>query len=264
MDKISRFGIIVTKEIQSILASYNIEVSEGYQVFEINEKSENYPLIKSELEKYEPLHYSIAKFSKKEIQNSKYLKISTTSHIGYPQPEDDFQYINKSFNLEKYCDNCGCGAVQNSPLRLKSSIKLRKWHFSQFHWIFDTLITTKEVYGELSMVFQLDYMPILKYKKEEEFENIIQIFPTKEVELEMEDNKYELCPKCGRKKYLPIIEDFFPKIKSDEKELSFAYSKQCFGGGGIDCFKALIINNSFYKIIKDKKYKGLVFKPLKE
>src|SRR5688572_3943581 len=107
-----------TKEQRKILRSFGMDPEKGFCNVEIEENEKNAELVKLidkwKLEKFVATVYDKQDYSKSSL----FVYVGTRSH-GYPQPEDDFGFINVTYQTDDYCKKCGIGKVQKEPFRLK-------------------------------------------------------------------------------------------------------------------------------------------------
>lgn len=69
----------------------------------------------------------------------------TTGQIGYPQPEDNFGYIYKTYDSSNACLTCNIGLRQNDEFRFRSEPKAKYSHFLGLNWVFDQIFVRQVV-----------------------------------------------------------------------------------------------------------------------
>lgn len=92
-----------------------------------------------------PVHLINNLFTRKEIEEAEWLEARAKGHHGYPQPEEDFGYIEQTYDTAGYCPRCGIGGVQKGPFRLRAEPKIEHSHFLQLNWVLDELFIRPEV-----------------------------------------------------------------------------------------------------------------------
>ena len=68
-------------------------------------------------------------YSKKELDEAKYMRIFLKQYSGYPQPEAidvKNSYINYTYDITNFCTKCSSGLVQNDSFYLKKSFNIKK------------------------------------------------------------------------------------------------------------------------------------------
>jgi len=80
-------------------------------------------------------------YEKADIDIAEWFVVSTGQYQ-YPQPEDD--YLEKTFDLENYCNLCGIGRIQNAPFRLKIEPKQNNNQFWGLHWEYFAVFVRQE------------------------------------------------------------------------------------------------------------------------
>ena len=96
-------------ELDMVKISYKYEESiVGRSItFEINENHTHWPHIKKLIKKHNISDYVYTKFSTEELHAASFLGIMPSWHYGYPMPDDDFGYLGLTYDLSRYCENCG-------------------------------------------------------------------------------------------------------------------------------------------------------------
>ncbi|MEP4094568.1 hypothetical protein [Reichenbachiella sp.] len=72
----------------------------------------------------------------------------STRQFGYPQPEDDFGYLDRTYKPDTGCPTCGIGIVQVNPFRFKNDSDIRHNQFIGLNWIFDQIFVHESVKTE--------------------------------------------------------------------------------------------------------------------
>ncbi|MGS2727906.1 hypothetical protein ACU8DI_15295, partial [Psychroserpens sp. BH13MA-6] len=62
-----------------------------------------------------------------------------TEQFGYPQPEDDFGYMELTYEPNIGCPTCHIGIKQNNPFRFRSEPKAKNSQFIGLNWVFDQI-----------------------------------------------------------------------------------------------------------------------------
>ncbi|MES2701352.1 MAG: hypothetical protein V4649_01880 [Bacteroidota bacterium] len=200
----------------------------------------------------------------------------------YPQPEDDFGYQKRSFNLDNYCEVCGIGKNQNAPIRLRTLPKQEKNDFWGIHWEHEIIFVRQRAKriledagvrgisfshpvlhrndNHIGDLFQLNIHTVLKRGFNDyntrvltcdriNFENSYRVLS--------EDTIY-----CGREKF------HFPRIGGltfDEtifNESSDIVKTNEYFGSGASAFQLPIFSKKLKTILDKEKIRGIYFEPI--
>ncbi len=69
----------------------------------------------------------------------------TTGQFGFPQPENDFGYIDKTYDSSTACLTCNIGLRQKDEFRFRSELKAKHSQFLGLNWVFDQVFVRQEV-----------------------------------------------------------------------------------------------------------------------
>lgn len=75
----------------------------------------------------------------------------TTGQLGYPQPQNDFGYINKTYDNLNACPTCNIGLKQKDEFRFRSEPKAKHSQFLGLNWVFDQIFVrqiVKDIFEE--------------------------------------------------------------------------------------------------------------------
>jgi hypothetical protein len=176
---------------------------------------------------FDPSGYYV--YSKKEILGAPYCLLTSASHgCGYPQPENS--YLLKTFDVSQMCQQCHVGKVQNQPFRVSKLSKSGFWSF--FAWELDTYFVSDEIYESVFAPYNIQRMPVVLTSGKTAKGVTQLIFPVIEESLDLYAYRYEICPNCGWKKYLPGEEDLHPFFPLHQQPLHGAYKIKELKGQG--------------------------------
>lgn len=205
---------------------------------------------------------------------------ATTGEYQYPQPDDDFGYLNATFNLDNYCNCCGIGKIQNAPYRLKTAPKQLNNQFWGLHWEFDAIFVRQETKNilERENIKGIRFSNPVLHKKNTPIEGFYQLhiekvlangfdnYNTKKITCKI--NNEENCNKdpaldyCGRIKYHhPMIGGYLFDTDIFNPEFDIVESAEYFGSG-TGAGKLQIVSKRFKEIVEKNKLKGLMFTPI--
>lgn len=279
----------IIKSVQIILDKYNISYkykeylasvipSFKYSIeFYLNEDNPNFAILKSQIDNFgiEPQTGTI--YEKSDIENAEWFIVSTGQYQ-YPQPEDD--YLEKTFNLENYCNLCGIEKNQNAPFRLRTEPKQYNNQFWGLHWEYFAIFIRQEAKNilEKENIRGMRFSKPVLNKKNIEIDGFYQLhidtilnkgfdsYNTKIITCKI--NNEENCNTdinskcCGSIKFhYPMIGGYLFDKKTFNHDFDIVQSNEYFGSGG-SADRLQIVSKRFKKIIEKNKLKGLSFTPI--
>jgi hypothetical protein len=194
-----------------------------------------------------------SEFSNDDYSSANHLNILPTWQTQYPQPEDNFAYLEETYDLKNYCSHCGIGAIQKSPFRIKKEIKWSSKVSFVLNWVFDEIFVKKDIYEKVFVPIGIDFVPVLLHKNGNIIEDIKQLkIDETTSRLKLENLAFEKCEECGCKKYDPIMSGYFPDFMDDYNVPKIVKSEEYYGSGG-SASKWIIVSQSFRKILLKEK-----------
>ena len=199
-------------------------------------------------------------FSKKELSASQYFVMVPTWHFLYPEPKDDFEYENITYDSSKKCSFCNQGLVQKDLFSIREAPKWGNKDIGQLNWIFDEFFVTERLKNLLCEKFNLTFSQVRIHQTNIFCKNVFKL----EIEssVEIEDKQildFETCPVCGRIKYHMCHNNFFPKISMMNNHI--ARTKEFFGSGK-SAYNQIIIDRYLFDFFIQNKIKGCDFIPI--
>lgn len=271
MQIIHRISFNATSEILSTLHSLGIAIEtprsphDTFVSFEVCESNENWHKVKDLLTVWKAFDFVSTKYSIRELEYAQFLKLAPSWHCGYPQPEDDFGYLNLTYDNSNYCEQCGAGGIQKSPFRMKREPKWGKRHILQLNWVFDEYFVLPEIWERVFRPFGIECLPVLEHKSGKPFDTVVQIkndrLATSPLS-DMVEYEFEICSVCHRKKYLPITRGMFPHC-TEKSDVHLFRTQEEFGSGA-SARNAVIVSHVLYKALRDNHVSGVSFVPLGE
>ena len=283
-------NVKVLTKIKKILNSYNLtyfyeEAKEnplivGHKLeFVVYEDQFFFHKIQSKLKPFGMFEDISTEYNKNDIDNTEWFQISCGSYQ-YPQPEDDFQYRNFTFNLDDYCPICGIGKIQNNPYRLKNEPKQKNNQFWGLHWEYEPIFVRKETKKilEKECIQGIHFLQPILHKNNKPINDFYQLiietilekgfdpYNTNTITCKLNNeeglNKNSKNIYCGRIKYHhPRKNSYLFGSKIFSSKLDFYISNEYFGSG-TGAERINIISRKTYEIIKKNQLKGLTFAPI--
>ncbi len=264
MNVIHRVSFRNDSRIVPKLQEVGIKIKDGILTgVDVGENDSNWSEIKGIIDKYpkelSDFQYK-TEFTKKEKEYAEYFMISSSWLFEYPQPENDFGYTNSTYDASNYCSECGIGLIQKSPFSLKKSPKWGARNIVQVNWVFDEFFVSESLKkGIEKKNLDIQFMPVLKYRKGTKFEDMYQLVISRKITLEIPQSiEYETCKVCHQKKHLPLTRGFAPKPLSND--FMIAHSEQYFGSGH-SANHAVVINKDVYNLFEELGVKGISYVP---
>lgn len=275
----------------SILDKYNISYkyiedldcvipSSKYQIeFYLYEDNPNFLKTKDDIDKFEINPQIVTVYERSDIETAEWFR-ATTGQFQYPQPEDDFNYIKSTFNLDNYCPLCDIGKIQNAPFRLKTNPKQYNNQFWGLHWEYSAIFVRQLAKNilERENVKGINFSNPILNKTKIPIDGFYQLhidttidkgfdsYNTKTItcKINNEENCHtDLTLKCcGRIKFHhPMIGGYLFDKNIFNSSFDIVESSEYFGSGG-SADKLQIVSRRFKEIVERNKLKGLSFTPI--
>jgi hypothetical protein len=231
--------------------------------FDIAEDHPSWSKLETRLKDWKAGDVIRTEFSSAELACARYLSVEPTWHFGYPQPEDDFGYLEVAYDLKAHCSCCGIGKTQIAPFRMKGEPKWGKKHILQLNWVFDEYFVLPEVWKEVFDPLGIGCLPVLKHRAGDQLKTVVQLQITRTATsplVILGEYPATVCESCGRKKYLPISRGQFPMFEKEPSEP--ACRTQEFFGSGLSAWNAIVVSSEVFRAIQAHKLKGAAFVPL--
>jgi hypothetical protein len=231
--------------------------------FDIDEAHSAWPQVRDLIRLWKAFDWPIAHFTKEERDNARHLAFGVTGHQGYPQPESDFGYLSATYDLSQYCDECGSGAKQVRPFRLRGEPRWGKKHFFQLNWVFDELFTRPGVWEDVLRPLGIEANPVVSHRDSAPLSTVVQIkvtdIATSALTLQGRST-CSMCSRCGRGKWSPPSAGFFPSFEGDITS-RICRTQETFGSGH-NAHRHIIIDGAFYHAIRSNRLLGAEVEPM--
>jgi hypothetical protein len=262
------------EDLNCVLSSFKYELE-----FNVYEDMDFFDKIQSELKPFDIIKTISAEYDKTDMENAEWYTIYAGEYQ-YPQPDDDFEYLNYTFDLTNYCPECGIGKIQNNPFRLKHEPKQKNNQFWGLYWERDAIFVREETKNILKKenTKGIHFIQPVLHKNNKPIDMFYQLIIETELEKGLNKNNVQkvTCKlnneednnKDTNKKYCGRIKYFFPKGDGCifnknlfSSNIDFYITGEYFGSGGY-AGKVNIISKRVYEIIKKNKLKGLKIEPI--
>ena len=207
----------------------------------------------------------------------------TTGQFGYPQPENDFGYIEKTYDSLNACLTCNIGLRQKNEFRFRSEPKAKHSQFLGLNWVFDQIFIRQEVKDifEMEKITGVEFSKPVINKTGLPIDGLYQLrvdnllskglvtdnLKTEVCELPKDksmlkflkanSSKFAEGPFCGQAKYNFPQGDNCIKLKMDalDNKSDFVRLDYYFGSGG-SANRPIIISDRVKQIIDREKWRG--------
>ena len=143
-------------------------------------------------------------FSKAELGQARFLAMYPLAHHGYPQPEDDFEFMSVTYDPDLYCKSCCVGLRQRAPFLMRNEPRWGKKSILQLNWVFDEYFTKPDAWEKVFKPAGISCRPVLHARSKKILETVVQLQITKSAELYLSAVPFELCKTCGSKKFARV------------------------------------------------------------
>lgn len=231
-----------------ILRKYNIKANEGmcrFNIYDIDLYCRLIPLLDQWNVNLDTLGVD---FSAREVLSADYCVINSWNTYGYPMPDNDFGYLDTTFDTKEMCQECGIGNVQNNNFRVKKVPKYSIWGLG---WVFDELFIRTYLYEKIFKPLGIKSRPLFKYKTDCLIDSYVQlIIPVIKEPLNLFEYESTICSKCGSIKFDSKIRGYYPL---QEHPLPYIYKSQESFGGGFNAHKKIFVSAFLRDIMIDNK-----------
>lgn len=247
------------------LCELGFAVEPTWLLVKIDEDDSRWPEIAAMIVRYSVLDQCHSTFSPEECREATWLDLVPSWHCGYPMPDDDFGYLQQTYNLERYCPHCGVGKCQKAPFRLRSEPNWGTKKIMQVNWIFDEFFVTPDAWKEVFQPNGIECYPVIHHRSGKELATVVQlrIDAVLQEPLNMEGYRFQTCPECHAKKYYPISCGFFPTMKQAPEGIEAVKSIEYFGDGP-SANRTVFISNKIYVQMQEYRVRGASYKPVGE
>jgi len=196
--------------------------------------------------------YIDTEFSSEEILGAEYCHLVGEHNSSYPQPEDEFRDV--TYDTSDYCSNCGIGSTQRAPFRVRNQLKWGRNDFLRLFLVPDEFFMKAERWKDLLAPQGVAAREVADVRGKA-LDSVVQLDINERVALDLGDIEGEVCPACGRQRYLPHSRGFFP-APLNPPEVPMFRSQQYFGVGhsGFNC---ILVDASMAEFIVAKGLKGV-------
>jgi hypothetical protein len=243
----------------ALLKSNGIHIDEGFQRFTIDE-DDRYWRLKPFIESSDAMDAAATEFTKQELDAAPYLAAIPNWQTGYPQPEKAMGYLTTTYDDKNLCRECGIGARQKDSFRIKEP-KWGKRNAFILYWVLDEWFVKREVYDAVLRPLGISERPVLDPRGRTIHSTAQLDIPESSSDLDLGEQPFEICARCGRKKYLPFTRGFFPNLEPVPAAAHILKSREYYGSGA-SASKWIIVSQALRKSLEQNAI-GLICIPMK-
>jgi hypothetical protein len=232
-----------------------------FVAFDVDEAHPNWSRLRLVFEEWKVSDFLTTQFTKHEVESAKWLEFVPDWYHGYPQPEQDFGFLETTYDLADWCAECGMGLKQKAPFQMKGEPKWGRRGILQLNWVFNEFFVTPEVWSGIFEPRGVVCRPVMSVKGLP-LKSVLQIVVAEEVDIATDGLVPERCAKCGRVKYRPVTRGFFPALTTLPKS-AIARTKQAFGSGAA-AHERVLISQDLARALAAGGVRGASLKPVAE
>lgn len=234
--------------------------SDPFVYADVNESHPNWRDIEALLKQWRLSDVPHTEFTDQEIDAAEWAALSATAHHGYPQPRDDeFGYLEVTYDLTDYCEECGVGARQRAPFRMKGEPRWGRRHVLQMHWVYDRLFVKPDVWSGVFAPHGVKCLPVLDAKGTT-LSTVLQLDIPVAARMRCDGRPSQSCKACRRVKFDPVNRGRMPPLSSRHGE-SLALTEQWFGAGA-SAHSAIVASHELVEVMRTAKLRGVQYHPL--
>ncbi|MCY2980388.1 MAG: hypothetical protein NTU79_17115 [Planctomycetota bacterium] len=239
----------------------SLEAPAGLVTLDIAESDPRWTLVKELSRQWNCIDQVYSTFTRTDLEQAEYLAIVPRWHQGYPMPDNNGGYLDKTYRGHLGCAICGVGRLQVEPFRMRSEPKWGRKNMLQLNWIFDEFFVTPVVFTNVFLPFGIQCREVLNYKSGKPLETVVQLCVSQVASDSRRHSEYDaICEECGRGKFFPHVRGFFPTFCPTDGSPIFK-TDEYFGSDG-SAWQAIIITKKLYRAMEDSGVSGVGFYPM--
>ncbi len=217
---------------------------------------------------YKVDYITATEFEKADFKMAEWFLVQARE-TGYPEPHENFEFRKITYDLQRYCFECGVERIQKSNFLINGMPKLKVDIFC-LNWIFDELFVREPVNQVVkeSAIRGVTFDIVIHSKTKRTLEGISQlkvdyilkagldsyncnIEKCRDHKTGATEIKYNYPYKGG----VTLDKSIFPK------EIDIAKTNEWFGSGH-EAHRLILCSRKFYDLAIKEKWKGLKFSPV--
>jgi hypothetical protein len=224
--------------------------------------------LKKVLSDFEIEYITFTEFEKRDYHEAEWYLLEARE-AAFPEPQENFNFLNITYDLKDFCENCGVGAVQKEPFKIKGTPK-QKLDVFCLNWVFDEVFIKENVkitLQEMNISGGI-FNPVIHSKLGQPIEELYQLKVDSILEgglnpynCTLEECNHHQTKATSIKYNRPLIggltfnEDIFPKdkdiVKTDE-----------WFGSGKESHRLILCSKKIFSTAMNERWKGLKLSPI--
>lgn len=264
MQIIHRVSVTSSPETRRELSRFGVVVpAKGFVTFEVDESVDHWASIREWIAEHRAVDIVRTTFTEAEIGRAQWLELEPEWHNGYPQPSDDFGYVEATYDSGEWCDSCGIARVQTAPFRLRKEPRWGRRGIMQLNWIFDEYFVSPAAWKNVFRPHGVRTRPVHN-KAGAELETVLQldIGECCRIDTSRTDLTELRCNDCGRAKFEPMARGPFPALL-DEPAGAIVKTEEYFGSGA-SAHRRVLVSQALARTMLAHKLRGARLRPVED
>lgn len=199
--------------------------------------------------------------TKKELEDADWLQMQGSWHFGYPLPDNDFGYLERTYDGASCCRQCGVGRVQRDDFVVKRAPSWGRRGIGQLFWVYDEFFVRDDMLREVFEPAGAASRGV-RLKSGAPAQGIRQLVVNSYTDVDTDDLAGSRCGACGATKYqLPALGARFADVRPAGAP-RIMKSQQWFGTGAA-ANRLVFIDRVLYASLEAHGVKGAQFLPVK-
>lgn len=229
----------------------------GRATFVVTESDRRWPEFQQWLASRHLTSIVSTQFDPSEIARAEWADLTPDWHNGYPHPKDGYETT--TYDCTDYCEQCGIGAVQRTPFRLRGEPKWGRRSIFQLNWVFDEYFVKPTLWEMILKPLGVECRSVLNAKGKE-LGTVVQVVVRQEVEINHEGLSPTRCSLCGRMKYPSPRRGYFPALTKYPPG-NIAKTREYFGSGA-SAYQSIVVSQAVISAFTSHGVRGASFWPL--
>jgi len=225
--------------------------------FEVDESDPSWAVVEAWVRSHGAVDVPMTRFSAGELDGASWLELVADWHRGYPQPENDFGYLQVTF--DDACRVCDVGRRQVEAFQLKGEPKWGRRNVLQLNWVFDEFFVTPELWSLVFEPIGVTARPVVD-RKGSVLQTVVQLVVDAEVDVDTDGLACHVCDVCGQVKFPVTTRGFSPEPRDLSVSAPLARSRQWFGSGA-QASREVVVSQELRRALVAAGINGASFRP---
>ena len=232
-------------------------------VFSIHEDDPAWPEIDQLVRELDCFNMVWTRFTEEEILACEWVRLCPGFEKGYPQPERNMQYAEKTYGWT--CRSCGLESEQKAAFRIKKELGMGRQDFVTLYWTYSILCTQRVVRKiQEADLHGVEIWPVVLHSRDVPSAVLSQlVFPTvAKPGLDPRDkDEPEYCGDCGITKYGYHSRGYMHiRREALHEDADAQLTSEWFGSDTKTGHREILISNRFARLILAEGWRGVSLK----